>query len=55
MTVEHSKGLEDLLESKIRLRSTPPNTHKTKEEVKNLTSENSAKSSFWKWLLPLPL
>lgn len=48
-------GLENLLEknTEIPVETSAPIIHKTKEEVKILNQENSEKSSFWKWLLPL--
>ncbi len=38
---------------KLPVETSAPIIHKTKEEVKILNQENSEKSSFWKWLLPL--
>ena len=54
MSLEHL-GLENLLEKNTEtpVETSAPITHKTKEEVKILHQENSEKSSFWKWLLPL--
>lgn len=54
MSLEHL-GLENLLEknTETSVETSAPITHKTKEEVKILNQENSEKSSFWKWLLPL--
>lgn len=48
-------GLENLLEKNTEtpVETSTSITHKTKEEVKILNQENSEKSSFWKWLLPL--
>jgi len=48
-------GLENLLEKNTEtpVETSAPITHKTKEEVKILHQENSEKSSFWRWLLPL--
>jgi len=54
MSLEHL-GLENLLEKNTEtpVETSAPITHKTKEEVKILHQENSEKSSFWRWLLPL--
>lgn len=54
MSLEHL-GLENLLEKNTEtpVETSTSITHKTKEEVKILNQENSEKSSFWKWLLPL--